>query len=97
MQTPQEHFSQLELIFYKHAQALEAEVRALQITDETSQWPTAWKKFIIGSLLNVLAVNEFSVIGQQIAPHGSFYLNETIPIVATAEGRWQMRSQKWIR
>ncbi len=44
MQTPQEHFTQLEAIFQKHADALEADVRALQKAHNTSQWPTAWKK-----------------------------------------------------
>jgi len=44
MQAPQEHFSQLEAIFQKYAEALEADVRALQKAHETEQWPSAWKQ-----------------------------------------------------
>lgn len=42
--SPQEHFNQLEAILQRHAEALEAQVRALQQSDETAQWPTAWKQ-----------------------------------------------------
>jgi hypothetical protein len=44
MQTPQDHFSQLDAIFQKHAEALEADVRALQMLHETATWSTAWKQ-----------------------------------------------------
>jgi hypothetical protein len=44
LRSPEEHFSEIEAILEKHAQALEAEVRALQVSDETAQWPTAWKQ-----------------------------------------------------
>ncbi|MBD2091573.1 hypothetical protein H6F67_17150 [Microcoleus sp. FACHB-1515] len=44
MRTPQEHFHDLEAILAKHAAAIEAEVRALQQADDTTNWPTAWKQ-----------------------------------------------------
>lgn len=44
MQPPEEYFKELEAIFQKHAQNLEAEVRALQQADETEKWSSAWKK-----------------------------------------------------
>lgn len=44
MLSPQEHFTKLDAIFQRYAAALTAEVRDLQKSDETSQWPTAWKQ-----------------------------------------------------
>lgn len=44
MRPPQEHFHQLEAILQRHAEALEAEVRALQQSDETARWTAAWKQ-----------------------------------------------------
>lgn len=44
LQPPDEHFEKLEAIFKKHAEALEAEVRALQQEDETAEWSFAWKR-----------------------------------------------------
>lgn len=44
MQPPDRHFQELEAILQRHAAALEADVRALQQTDETAQWPSAWKQ-----------------------------------------------------
>ncbi|AFZ29954.1 hypothetical protein Glo7428_1387 [Gloeocapsa sp. PCC 7428] len=44
MRSPQEHFSDLEAILKRHAEALEAEIRALQQSDETAQWSSAWKQ-----------------------------------------------------
>lgn len=44
MRSPDEHFKDLEAIFLRHTQALEAEIRALQQTDETANWPAAWKQ-----------------------------------------------------
>jgi RES domain-containing protein len=44
LRPPQAHFQELELIFQRHAAALEAEVRALQQADETAQWSVAWKQ-----------------------------------------------------
>lgn len=44
MQSPESHFAALEAILQRHAVALEAEVRTLQQTDQTAQWPTAWKQ-----------------------------------------------------
>ncbi|ARV60423.1 hypothetical protein BZZ01_18890 [Nostocales cyanobacterium HT-58-2] len=44
MQAPEEHFKEIEAILQKHAEALEAEIRALQVADETAQWSTAWKQ-----------------------------------------------------
>lgn len=43
LRSPQEHFQDLEAILERHAAALEADVRQLQQSDETAQWPTAWK------------------------------------------------------
>lgn len=44
MQSFDPHFQAVETILHRHAAALEAEVRALQQTDETADWPTAWKQ-----------------------------------------------------
>jgi hypothetical protein len=44
MKTPQHHFRTLEAIMQRHAMALEEEIRALQVADQTQQWPTAWKQ-----------------------------------------------------
>lgn len=44
MRSPQAHFSELEIIFQRHAQALEADIRALQQSDQTAQWSSAWKQ-----------------------------------------------------
>lgn len=44
MRDPEEHFRELEAILEKHAQALAAEVRALQHSDETAAWSKAWKQ-----------------------------------------------------
>ncbi|NJO40654.1 MAG: hypothetical protein HC769_12060 [Cyanobacteria bacterium CRU_2_1] len=44
MQPPQIHFQKLEELMQRHAAALEADVRALQQTDETAQWSMAWKQ-----------------------------------------------------
>ncbi len=44
MQTLEQHFQQIEAILQRHADLLEAEVRALQQADETAQWSTAWKR-----------------------------------------------------
>ncbi|MFS8119589.1 MAG: hypothetical protein ACMG55_14040 [Microcoleus sp.] len=45
LRSPEEHFVQLEIILQRHAEALEAEVRALQIADETAQWPADSKRY----------------------------------------------------
>lgn len=45
LRSPEEHFVQLEIILQRHAEALEAEVRALQTADETAQWPPSWKRY----------------------------------------------------
>jgi hypothetical protein len=42
--SPRAHFAELAAIFDRHAAALEAEVRALQRSDETAQWPDRWKR-----------------------------------------------------
>jgi hypothetical protein len=42
--TPKKHFEQLEAIMQRHAAALEAEVRSLQSTDQTSSWSPALKQ-----------------------------------------------------
>lgn len=44
MRSPDQHFKDLEAIFHRHTQALEAEIRALQQADETANWPAAWKQ-----------------------------------------------------
>jgi hypothetical protein len=44
-ESPQEHFVQLEIILQRHAEALEAEVRALQTADETAQWSPDSKRY----------------------------------------------------
>lgn len=44
LQSFDQHFQALEILFQQHAAALEAEVRTLQQVDETNQWPTAWKQ-----------------------------------------------------
>ena len=44
MQSPEEHFEKIEAILKKHAEALEAEIRALQQEDETAEWSSAWKR-----------------------------------------------------
>ncbi|MDY6902463.1 MAG: hypothetical protein SWZ49_31010 [Cyanobacteriota bacterium] len=44
LQPPDKHFEKLEAILEKHAEALEAEVRALQKEDETAKWSLAWKR-----------------------------------------------------
>ncbi|MFM9266153.1 hypothetical protein [Tychonema sp. BBK16] len=45
LRSPEEHFVQLEIILQRHAEALEAEVRALQTADETAQWSPDWKRY----------------------------------------------------
>ena len=40
MQSPEEHFEKIEAIFKKHAEVLEAEIRALQQEDETAKSAT---------------------------------------------------------
>ncbi|WP_460203027.1 hypothetical protein [Scytonema sp. NUACC21] len=44
MRSPEEHFRELETLLQKHAEALEADIRALQAADETAEWPNAWKQ-----------------------------------------------------
>lgn len=44
MQSPEQHFQQVEAILQKHAEALEAEIRALEQADETGKWSSAWKR-----------------------------------------------------
>jgi hypothetical protein len=44
MQSLDTHFLALESILQRHAAALEADVRALQQTDQTMNWSIAWKQ-----------------------------------------------------
>lgn len=44
MQSIDLHFQQIEAIMQRHAAALEAEIRALQQVDETTDWSPAWKR-----------------------------------------------------
>ncbi|MEC4984132.1 MAG: hypothetical protein SAJ37_10950 [Oscillatoria sp. PMC 1068.18] len=44
MEDPQAHFAKIEAILQQHAEALLADVRALQQADETAQWSVAWKR-----------------------------------------------------
>ena len=55
MQPPDEHFEKLEAILKKHAEALEAEVRALQQEDETAKWSLAWKRIYNWRFSNAFA------------------------------------------
>lgn len=53
MNSPQEHFRKLDALLQRQATVLEAEVRALQETDGTAQWPVAWKKLYNWHFANV--------------------------------------------
>ncbi|QFZ91723.2 hypothetical protein [Synechococcus elongatus] len=44
MRSPAEHFQDLEALMLEKAAELEADVRSLQQQDQTTEWPTAWKR-----------------------------------------------------
>jgi hypothetical protein len=55
MRQPDEHFRDIEAIMQKHSSALEAEMRALQATDETGKWSIAWKRIYNWRFANAFA------------------------------------------
>lgn len=55
LRSPQEHFVQLEIILQRHAEELEAEVRALQTAEKTAHWRADWKRYYNWRLAKIFA------------------------------------------